>query len=699
MTVKAVVGFTLSSGIGRIPHIEKFLDVDALSRNPLQLVKGHCKAVYSWGSKPYSVHSERLAQQFNLPHIRLEDGFICSFGKTVRPRKYSLVVDPVGVYYDATRPSRLENILNGEDIDSALLNDPITVARAKSLIKRIVDGRISKYNYLSVAANQSNSAGQEIPHSDAMALVVDQTMGDQSVRLGGMDQQRFNQMLDCAVREYGESNVIVKVHPDVLAGKKSGYLTEQAAQLGVRVLGDDLSADKLADFNCVFVGTSLLGMEALLHGGTVRCFGQPFYSGWGLTTDETPQPRRKARHNLEALFIAAYLLYPCYVDPVSGSVCELENIIDHIGLQYAQRNRINRRYTCVGITPWKKGYIDRYLQRNDFAHQHWSKRTLLSAANDAIDDSEALLVWGRKSEDSAIESHLENHSVARMEDGFLRSVGLGSNFTAPRSLVIDDLGIYFDATRPSRLEVLLQNYRCNDQQIQRAGQLIETLKEHRISKYISANDEIGGAEFYRDKTVLLVIGQVQGDASLRYGTTDIRTNLDLINAVRQANPAGVIVYKPHPDVVSGNRDDGIANYGKLSSLCDRVETELPIQNVMHLCEEIHTMTSLAGMEALLWGKKVVTYGRPFYAGWGLTSDSCQFERRQRKLTLQELVYISYVEYPAYLDITSGEFTSVENTIAALVEERLQSAGSLTATGLEKYVNIVRNIRKGLTYAA
>ena len=63
------------------------------------------------------------------------------------------------------------------------------------------------------------------------------------------------------------------------------------------------------------------------------------------------------------------------------------------------------------------------------------------------------------------------------------------------------------------------------------------------------------------------------------------------------------------------------------------------------------------------------------------------------------VYICYVEYPGYLDLTSGEFTSVEKTIASLVEERREQADPMTASGLKKYMNMVRNISKGLTYAA
>ena len=111
------------------------------------------------------------------------------------------------------------------------------------------------------------------------------------------------------------------------------------------------------------------------------------------------------------------------------------------------------------------------------------------------------------------------------------------------------------------------------------------------------------------------------------------------------------------------------------------------------------MTSLAGLEALLCGTDVVTYGMPFYAGWGLTEDHCQFERRTRKRTLSELVYLTYIEYPTYLDIDSGEFTSVEKTVTAMVTERKRNTVPITASGVKKYVNIARNIKKGLTYAA
>ena len=693
-------GFTLSAGIGSIPNIEKFLGIAKLCRNPLVLRSKSCTGIYSWGHKPYSKIAGRIAHALDIQHTRLEDGFVCSFGRGGRNRKYSIVIDSVGIYYDATSPSRLENILNNLDKCSWQLEDSSYRANAEQVMKRLIDNRISKYNVLSDA---EDSANDETP----FALVVDQTVGDQSVRYGGMQQEDFDQMLKHAVSEHSAENVRVKVHPDVLAGRKQGYLSELASQLGVKVISSDIPPHRLRQCTAAYTGTSLYGFELLMHNVPVVCFGQPFYSGWGVTEDKKPIERRKVKRSLLEMFIAAYLIYPTYVDPVTGKASTLAATIDHIIEQRRQVKRVGGDYRLLGITPWKKRYVDRYMMATEYNHQYVSLKQLQELPSDAANEihsssaaeSPTIMVWGRAAADTAAEQLLDQHKVARMEDGFVRSVGLGSNFTAPRSLVVDDLGIYFDATKLSRLEYLLENRDCSVAEIGRAESLIELLLNNGISKYTSADCAISDISFYAGKRVLLVVGQVQGDASLRYGSEEIDSNIKLLQAVRANNPDSLIVYKPHPDVVSGNRSDGISNYRDIQSLCDHIETGLSIEITLNLCEQVHTMTSLAGLEALLCGKEVVTYGKPFYAGWGLTRDHCEFERRTRKRSLAELVYICYIEYPGYLDIESGEFTSVEKTIASIVEEREMQRHSITATGIKKYVNIVRNIKKGLTYAA
>jgi len=687
-----VYGFTLSSGIGDIPNIEKFLGVEYLSRNPLRLFGGSCKAIYSWGHKPYSQWAAHLARLFNLQHIRLEDGFVCSYGSNGRRRKYSLVMDIDGIYYNSSSPSRLENILNNLDDESWQLSDPAVIAEANSLMQRLLDHDISKYNLFTESGISAND-------ESSFVLVVDQTFGDQSVHYGGMKESDFVKMLEHAVEQNRTSKVWVKVHPDVLAGKKQSYLSQRARELKVELLCGDIPLQSLSKCKMAYVGTSLYGFEILMRGVPVSCYGQPFYAGWGLTVDRNPLQRRKIKRSLIEVFIAAYLLYPKYIDPVTTEICTLSETVEHIVEQQRQRLRVGGEYHMLGITPWKRKYVNRYMMHSDYQHRHVSLKQLEEYSRLAANDQPSVMVWGRAEATSASERLLDNFKVARMEDGFVRSVGLGSNFTAPRSLIVDDLGIYFDASRPSRLEFLLQNRDCTEDDIDRAKKLIALLLENRISKYTATDQEELDRSFYTDKRVHLVVGQVQGDASLRYGTDEINSNLKLLQRVRENNPDAVIVYKPHPDVVSGNRSDGIANYDEISGFCDRVEIGLAIDVALKLCEQVHTMTSLAGLEALLYGKDVVTYGMPFYAGWGLTDDFCTFERRSRTRSLAELVYICYIVYPSYLDIKSGEFTSVEKTIAALVEERAHSSGSMTATGLKKYANIVRNIRKGLSYAA
>ena len=77
------------------------------------------------------------------------------------------------------------------------------------------------------------------------------------------------------------------------------------------------------------------------------------------------------------------------------------------------------------------------------------------------------------------------------------------------------------------------------------------LVDNKIGKY-----NVGDIGFQLTKSSLktiLVPGQVEDDASIKTGSPYIRTNLDLLKRVRELNPEAYILYKPHPDVVSGNR--------------------------------------------------------------------------------------------------------------------------------------------------
>ena len=85
----------------------------------------------------------------------------------------------------------------------------------------------------------------------------------------------------------GGVQCVVRTHPDVMAGFRKGYLTETAARTpGVTLMDDAVSVASILDVvDEVWTVSSQFGLDAMLRGIPVRCYGAPFYSGWGLTDD------------------------------------------------------------------------------------------------------------------------------------------------------------------------------------------------------------------------------------------------------------------------------------------------------------------------------------------------------------------------------------------------------------------------------
>jgi capsular polysaccharide export protein len=263
--------------------------------------------------------------------------------------------------------------------------------------------------------------------------------------------------------------------------------------------------------------------------------------------------------------------------------------------------------------------------------------------------------------------------LLRIEDGFLRSVGLGANLVAPLSWVVDQRGIYYDATAASDLEWHLAHHRFSPAERARGADLRRQLVDAGLTKYnLAAPPWRRPAGVGR---VVLVPGQVESDASIRYGAPDRRSNLALLEAVRQAEPHAWIVYKPHPDVVAGLRQGSIEDASAVG-LCDEFLLHGAMDQLYPQVDALHVLTSLAGFEALLRGVAVHTWGLPFYAGWGLTNDRLACPRRGRPLHLDELVYGSLIAYPRYVSRRSGWAIEPEEAIRELLAWRQESPARL-----------------------
>ena len=279
------------------------------------------------------------------------------------------------------------------------------------------------------------------------------------------------------------------------------------------------------------------------------------------------------------------------------------------------------------------------------------------------------LIWwaGKESEATRQAAATFGGPTVRMEDGFIRSRGLGSDFVGALSVALDDQGVYYDPSRPSRLESLIEGSDLSPVQLARAAGLRTRVVDAGLSKYNLRGQAPVGWPVDRD--ILLVVGQVENDKSILLGCApDLSTNSALVEAARRDHPDAFLVYRNHPDVLAGNRP-GRLDAEAMASV-DAVGDGLDIVDCLNACRRVATLTSLTGFEALMRGKAVSVYGRPFYAGWGLTDDRLDFERRRRRASVDHLVHAALIAYPLYVT-PEGWPCEAEDLVERLIDARGQ----------------------------
>ncbi|WP_228156767.1 capsular polysaccharide biosynthesis protein [Fuscovulum blasticum] len=612
--------------------------------------------VVVWGASPTAWRGERVAARKGVPLVRLEDAFLRSIrpGRTGEP-PLGLFIDPLGVHFDPAAPSLIEHVLTTDPLDNSNI-----LARSKAAIARIRAFELSKYN---------NHDPDLPPPPPGYVLIVDQVAGDASVRASGATQATFDDMLAAAAEAHPQAPILIKTHPETARGLRPGYYGPQHAQGRIRLITEAHSPWALLEGAiAVYTVSSQLGFEAILAGHRPQVWGQPFYAGWGLTADRTPPPRRGRKLTPAQLFAGAMILAPIWYDPCRDRLCSLEEVLDQLEAEVRAFRQDRRGHVAAGMRAWKRGRLNAFFGqvkplvfRDDPAQ----------AAALAAGTGRGLLVWAGKEPPGLAAPAL------RVEDGFLRSRGLGADLIPPLSLVTDDLGIYYDPTRPSRLERLLLAPLPPGGR-DRAERLLTRLTALNLTKY-----NLGGAvPDLPDGHRILVPGQVEDDASIRLGADQVRTNLALLEAARAAHPQAVILYKPHPDVEAGLRPGAIPEAAARAH-ADAVLSRADMAALLPLVDEVWTMTSLTGFEALLRGKPVTTLGTPFYAGWGLTRDLGAIPARrlrredgslQPRPDLIHLVHAALIAYPRYWDPVSRRPCPPEVALDRLADSALPGPG-------------------------
>jgi capsular polysaccharide export protein len=380
-----------------------------------------------------------------------------------------------------------------------------------------------------------------------------------------------------------------------------------------------------------------------------------------------------------------FIQWARYIDPATHDVGTLATLLDSIDLQHEVRSRFADLgdVAAIRFQWWKRPFATPFINAGG-GRLRWTH------ASDALEAHECAVFWGARS----AEGLPANARHIRIEDGFFHSCGLGSDMIAPRSQVIDRRGLYFDASRPSDLSALLNETAFSEAELARAASLRKLVNDHGVTKY---NLGRRAPEWTPPvgRLVVLVTGQVADDASIRLGTGAISTADALLREVRTRRPDAFIVYKPHPDVLSGNRS-GLIDAHRLA---DIVDTRADLLSLIDVADEVHTLSSLAGFDALMRDKAVFTYGRPFYAGWGLTHDAlAPLPWRDRTLSLDMLTAGVLLRYPVYWDWRLRLYTTPEAVVRQLAPGAARPLGQVRGNRWRPLLKAMRWTRNALLHA-
>lgn len=266
----------------------------------------------------------------------------------------------------------------------------------------------------------------------------------------------------------------------------------------------------------------------------------------------------------------------------------------------------------------------------------------------------SLISYGYNSPAHLLAKHRALKSLHVFEDGFFRGTRLPgpSSAEAPLSACVDSVGLHFDSNQITELDRLLNGTDWSEPQwaavLRAADDMILTCRSTGFSKFQSPSGaKTASQSTSRNRTTIVVLGQVPSDQSLVWGANLGPDFFGLAELARLENPGAQILFRPHPKAKPGPVFSKSMEATGVS--ISRAETNLT--DDLRRASRVYALTSQAGFDALLAGVPVTVFGTPFYAGWGLTDDRALWKpgKRNRTILLRELVAGAIFLYPKYLD--------------------------------------------------
>lgn len=599
----------------------------------------------------------RYAQRRKIPYYRIEDGFIRSVQLgAAKSTPISLCMDSKGLYYDATQPSDLEDLLNNYDFNA----DKVLMDRAANCIQMLKKLNISKYNNVE-SKNIELVYGKK---DRKRILVIGQVEDDESIIRGCRKPMTNNDLVWQAKMENPDAEIIYKPHPDVLFGMREMQSNPNDVKHIAKVISEPLSlSDALQTIDQVYTITSLSGFEALLRGIPVTTIGAPFYSGWGLTDDRQKVERRTRTLTIAEVFAAAYILYPRYMHPITREFITIEEAINtikymkDIDSKAYSREIENSAAIFIGI---KKSFQD-YLKTTLTKFHYFEEAGNEDELNLLLEKYHhvSLFVWKENLNEKYLQAaNKKNILLNIVESGMIKSIGLIGADHNPISFATY---LYGNSENESLVNIL-RNYDFNsDTELKiRAKEGIKKLVESKISGINIANHSMN-LSFIKDKQKkrVLILGKKENGT---VNSSNVYTNKDLIWIAKMENPDAEILFKPHPEDTFESENEDFFSYYHFDHVAKILSEPIDLGILLESIDYVYTIDSSGGFEALLRDIPVTTYGRPFYAGWGLTDDRVSMNDRNRSLSKYDLFAAAYLLFPKYVNPFTKETISFEKAI-------------------------------------
>lgn len=584
--------------------------------------------------------------------------------------------------------SDLVDILNSYDFN----NDTELLKRAISLISNI------NLNLENIAQNESELSNQEQEKEEKKRILV---LGhnEQYASLSNLDLVWF------AKTENPEDEIIFK--PDV-EGHASKQSLEEIQEITDVLLEHNALTNILENVHNVYTYNNVTGLEWLVRGVEVTTLGKPFYAGWGLTNDKSKINQRSRRLTLEELVAGAYILYPKYMNPFTNEIITAEKAMKlKYSIDKVNKKRINKLSSydkakneklAILSDDIQKNVADVIDEKNNFGFEiegelgsnigvlskgiqvipnleSFFKGNVIFNPKENIESLDFVAGWGLKpSATKAIQFAKENAlHYLRLEDGFLRSVGLGVDGSPPLSICVDDIGIYYDATKPSRLENILNSDEwITDELLEKARKAMTLIKENYLSKYNHAphiNRYTISTNTDDNRLNVLIVDQTYGDMSISLGLANKEQFEIMYETAKVENPNANLYIKTHPDVISGKKQGNITDL-ELSDNTLLISEDCNPLSLIEKVDKVYVVTSQFGFEALMLGKEVHCFGMPFYAGWGITNDRLEIDRRIKRRTVEEVFAAAYMLYPRYINPITGNPGTIFDVIEYLSTSKL-----------------------------